>query len=79
MTLDAMEEHRRVERQGRSAIYKQRHTFQRVHGSACHQQHAEWLGIGIYALRDGKIVDAWFGEDMLGLLLQLGALTLPIV
>ncbi|MEW2576328.1 SDR family NAD(P)-dependent oxidoreductase [Streptomyces syringium] len=38
---------------------------------------AEWLGIGIYTVRDGKITDAWFGEDWLGMLLQLGAVTLP--
>lgn len=38
---------------------------------------AQWLGIGIYTVRDGKITDAWFGEDWLGMLLQLGALTLP--
>lgn len=40
-------------------------------------EHAEWLGIGVYTVRESKIVDAWFGEDMLGLLLQLGAVTLP--
>ncbi len=40
-------------------------------------KHAEWLGIGLYTVRDSKIVDAWFGEDILGLLLQLGAITLP--
>ncbi|MFD7237170.1 SDR family NAD(P)-dependent oxidoreductase [Streptomyces syringium] len=38
---------------------------------------AQWIGIGIYTVRDGKITDAWFGEDWLGMLLQLGALTLP--
>jgi predicted ester cyclase len=38
---------------------------------------AEWLGIGIYTVRDGQIVEAWFGEDMLGLLQQVGAVTLP--
>ncbi|MGI5532006.1 SDR family NAD(P)-dependent oxidoreductase [Streptomyces syringium] len=38
---------------------------------------AEWLGIGIYTVRDGKITDAWFGEDWLGMLLQLGVVTLP--
>lgn len=37
----------------------------------------EWLGIGMYTVRDGRIVDAWFGEDMLGLLLALGAVQLP--
>ncbi|MFI1252445.1 SDR family NAD(P)-dependent oxidoreductase [Streptomyces netropsis] len=38
---------------------------------------AEWLGIGIYTVRDGRIIDAWFGEDWLGMLVQLGAVTLP--
>lgn len=38
---------------------------------------AQWLGIGIYTVRDGKITDAWFGEDWLGMLVQLGAVTLP--
>ncbi len=40
-------------------------------------KHAEWPGIGLYTVRGSQIVDAWFGEDMLGLLLQLGAITLP--
>jgi hypothetical protein len=37
------------------------------------QKHAEWLGIGNYTLRDGGIAEACFAEDLLGLLLQLGA------
>lgn len=40
-------------------------------------KHAAWDGIGIYALRDGKIAEAWFGEDVLGMLVQLGAVVLP--
>jgi acetyl esterase len=40
-------------------------------------RHAEWLGIGIYTVRNGKISEAWFGEDILGMLLQLGAVSLP--
>ncbi|MFJ5991713.1 alpha/beta hydrolase fold domain-containing protein [Lentzea sp. NPDC092896] len=40
-------------------------------------KHAAWDGIGIYAVRDGKIAEAWFGEDALGMLVQLGAVTLP--
>jgi acetyl esterase len=40
-------------------------------------KHGEWLGIAIYTVRSGKIVEAWFGEDILGMLLQLGAITLP--
>jgi hypothetical protein len=41
-------------------------------------KHAEWLGIGIYTVRDGRITDAWFAEDILGLLLQLDAVALPV-
>jgi predicted ester cyclase len=37
---------------------------------------ARWLGIGIYAVTGGRISEAWFGEDILGMLLQLGAITL---
>lgn len=40
-------------------------------------KHAEWPGIGIYQIRDGKIAEAWFGEDILGMMLQLGVITLP--
>ena len=40
-------------------------------------KHAEWLGIGIYTIRDGRITQGWFAEDILGLLLQLGALPIP--
>ncbi|BCB82768.1 SDR family NAD(P)-dependent oxidoreductase [Phytohabitans suffuscus] len=40
-------------------------------------RHATWLGIGIYHLRDGRIAEAWFGEDILGALLELGAISLP--
>jgi steroid delta-isomerase-like uncharacterized protein len=40
-------------------------------------KHAEWLGIGIYTLRDGRITEGWFAEDILGMLLQLGATALP--
>ena len=39
--------------------------------------HAEWLGIAIYTVRDGQIVEGWFAEDILGMLLQLGTLSLP--
>ena len=38
---------------------------------------AEWLGIAIYTVTGGKITDAWFGEDILGMLLQLGIVQLP--
>ena len=39
---------------------------------------AEWLGIGIYTVRAGRITEGWFAEDVLGLLLQLGALAAPV-
>lgn len=41
-------------------------------------KHAEWLGIGIYTVREGRITEAWFAEDILGLLLQLDAVALPV-
>ena len=40
-------------------------------------KHATWLGIGIYRVAHGRIAEAWFGEDILGMLLQLGAVALP--
>lgn len=30
-------------------------------------RHVEWSGIGIYRVEHGKIAEAWFAEDMLGL------------
>jgi predicted ester cyclase len=38
---------------------------------------AEWLGIGIYTVRDGRIAEGWFAEDILGMLVQLEMLALP--
>ncbi|MGZ6617137.1 MAG: ester cyclase [Solirubrobacteraceae bacterium] len=38
---------------------------------------ARWLGIGIYTIHAGKIAEAWFSEDILSMLLQLGAISLP--
>ncbi|MEU6347077.1 SDR family NAD(P)-dependent oxidoreductase [Streptomyces sp. NPDC046977] len=46
-------------------------------GTPATGRYAQWLGIGIYTVRDGKIAEAWFGEDILGMLQQLGAITLP--
>jgi predicted ester cyclase len=40
-------------------------------------KHAEWPGIGIYTVGGGKITDAWFAEDILAMLLQLGVIALP--
>jgi hypothetical protein len=33
-------------------------------------------GIGIYTVRDGRITEAWFAEDILGMTLQLGTISL---
>ena len=46
-------------------------------GNPATGKHAEWLGIGIYTVRDGRITQGWFAEDILGLLLQLDAIALP--
>jgi hypothetical protein len=40
-------------------------------------KHAGWLGIGIYTVTCGKISEAWFGEDVLGMLVQLGIVNMP--
>jgi predicted ester cyclase len=40
-------------------------------------KHAEWLGMGIYTVCEGPITEAWFAEDILGMMLQLGAISLP--
>ncbi|RLP76454.1 SDR family NAD(P)-dependent oxidoreductase [Mycetocola tolaasinivorans] len=45
-------------------------------GAAPSGVHAEWLGIAIYTVKDGKISEGWFGEDILGMLLQIGAVKL---
>lgn len=37
---------------------------------------AEWTGIGIYRLENGKIAEAWLAEDYLAQLLQLGIVEL---
>ncbi|MFD5013803.1 ester cyclase [Streptomyces chartreusis] len=42
-------------------------------GTAATGRHAAWLGSGFYRLRDNKIVEATFAEDILGLLGQLTA------
>lgn len=46
------------------------------HGVPATGRHAAWTGIGIYTVRDGKITEAWFAEDILGMLEQLGAVNL---
>ncbi len=45
-------------------------------GAATTGAHAEWLGIGIYTVENGKITEGWFGEDILGMLAQLGLVRL---
>jgi predicted ester cyclase len=40
-------------------------------------KHAEWLGIGIYTVRDGRITKGWFAEDILSMLTQLNLLPTP--
>ena len=40
-------------------------------------KHAEWLGIAISTIRDGRITEGWFAEDILGMLLQLDAIRMP--
>ena len=46
-------------------------------GTPASGKSASWLGIGIYTVHAGRITEAWFGEDILGMMLQLGAITLP--
>jgi predicted ester cyclase len=40
-------------------------------------KHAEWLGIGIYTLRNRRITKGWFAEDILSMLIQLDLLPTP--
>lgn len=46
-------------------------------GAPATGKHAAWLGIGVYTVTNGRIAEAWFGEDILSMLLQLGVITLP--
>jgi predicted ester cyclase len=45
-------------------------------GAQASGRHARWSGIGFYEVRDGRIQEAWFGEDILGMLIQVGAVNL---
>jgi predicted ester cyclase len=38
---------------------------------------AEWLRMGIYTVRNARIAEGWFAEDILGMLTQLKVLALP--
>lgn len=46
-------------------------------GNPASGKEAHWLGIAIYTLEDGKIVEGWFGEDILHMLMQLDIVSLP--
>ena len=46
-------------------------------GAPATGKRAEWLGIAVYTVVAGKITEAWFGEDVLGMMLQLGVVHLP--
>jgi predicted ester cyclase len=38
---------------------------------------AEWIGMGVYRIMNGKIVEGWFSEDILQMYQELGISTLP--
>jgi predicted ester cyclase len=40
-------------------------------------KHAEWLGIGIYTIRDGRITQGWCAEDIVSTLTQLDVFPPP--
>jgi predicted ester cyclase len=46
-------------------------------GNAPTGKHAEWLGIGIYTVRAGRITEGRFAEDILSLLMQVDVLPAP--
>jgi acetyl esterase len=46
-------------------------------GHPASNKHAEWLGIGIYTMQEGRITEGWFAEDIHGMLQQLDATALP--
>jgi predicted ester cyclase len=41
-------------------------------GMSFKSKHATWNGVGIYTVRDGKIAEAWFVEDVLAMMTQVG-------
>jgi predicted ester cyclase len=45
-------------------------------GAAPSGKEVRWEGIGIYRIANGRIAEAWFSEDLLGLADQLGLLKL---
>lgn len=50
----------------------------RFMGAPPTRKRAEWLGIGIYTVVNGRIVEGWFGEDVLGMLIQLGIVNVSV-
>jgi len=46
-------------------------------GAPATGKRAEWFGVAVYTVVAGKITEAWFGEDVLGMMLQLGVVHLP--
>ena len=37
----------------------------------------QWMGIDLFRIENGKIAEEWVGDDMLGLMQQLGAIPTP--
>jgi predicted ester cyclase len=37
----------------------------------------QWKGIDLFRIENGKIAEEWVGDDMLGLMQQLGAIPTP--
>ena len=59
-----------------------RFTNSRIHtgtfiGAPATGKRAEWLGVAVYTVVAAKITEAWFGEDVLGMMLQLGVVHFP--
>jgi acetyl esterase len=46
-------------------------------GTPAAGRHAQWQGINLYTVANGKITEVWIAEDILGMLQQLGAVQLP--
>jgi len=48
-----------------------------IMGVAATGKHAEWMGIELARVADGKIVENWVSWDLYGMLQQLGAVSPP--
>jgi SnoaL-like polyketide cyclase len=64
-------------RQSRRPLHRQRHQHRPLPRQPPTGKHAEWLGIGISTIHDGRITEGWFAEDTLGMLIPLKAIALP--